>query len=254
MINDQELIELLKEKTVDEVITLDEDLFYRLSKERGNVLSCADFDKEDEVLEYSYECYSLTYAYINKVKNVTKITKSPEIEEALYGKSVRCIKSLDEKKYSKIILNGVLDYLDEEEGKDLVEAMKEHLSSNGVIIMTLTNKYSINLLSGAKKYGENEYFTSLTSKKMFSKTKITNLLDSLNLTHYFYYPLPGYLVASEIYSEDFLPEENTIKGIKDSFIGKRYVVFDDDLALNQSLKEGNFDLLTPAYLVIAGTK
>ena len=162
--NDKELIELLKEKTITDILTskdLDEDLFYRLSSERGNVLSCIDFNKEDDVLEYSFECHSLSFAYLDKVNSATKITTHKEVQALVYGDKVKCIEEIDDRKYSKIILNGVLDYLGENESRTLIETMKNHLYDNGEIIITLTNKYSIKLLSGAKQYGENEYFTSL---------------------------------------------------------------------------------------------
>ena len=255
--NDKELLELLKNKSITEILgskILDEDLFYSLSPDRGNVLSCIDFDSSDDVLEYSYKCYSMTLSYIDKVRSVTKITENSDIENVIYGQRVRSIKSIDNKKYSKIILNGVLDYLEEDEAASLIEDMKNHLEKDGSLIITLTNKYSIKLLSGTKQYGEDEYFTSLTSRKMFSKTKISNLLNSLSLEHSFYYPLPGYLITSEIFSDDYLPEANSIRNIKDSFIGKRYVVFDDDIALSQALADGNFELFTPAYLIAASIK
>lgn len=254
---DKELIELLKEKSIEEILNfenLDEELFYRLSPERGNVLSCIDFDKNDDVLEYSYKCHSLTKSYIDKVKTVTKITDSKEIEEIIYNGKVKCVESVDDNKYTKIILNGVLDYLEESEAIKLLDDMKNHLIDDGTLIITITNKYSIKLLSGAKQYGEDEYFNSLTSSKLFSKKKISSILDSLSLDYDFYYPLPGYLVTSEIFSDDFLPQENSIKNIKDSFIGKRYVVFDDDIALNKAINDGNFDLFTPAYLIVANKK
>lgn len=255
--NDKELLELLKRNTIDEILSsenLDEELFYKLSPLRGNVLSCIEFDKNDDVLEYSYKCHSLTMSYLDKVRSVAKITDNKEIENVIYNGKIRCLESIDDKKYSKIILNGVLDYLDESGAISLIKDMKERLSKDGELIITITNKYSIKLLSGTKQYGETEYFTSMTSNKMFTKNKIEDVLDSLSFEHYFYYPLPGYFVASEIFSEDHLPGVNSIKNLKDSFIGKRYVVFDDDIALKQAINDGNFELFTPAYLIVATKK
>lgn len=231
----------------------DEESYLYLSRQRQNVLSIVDFSKEDEVLEISLDCGNLTSKYLNEVKSTTILYSTEEQKQINRIMNLNSDKvsylSFDnlllcKKTFSKIIICGFVSELDFK-----IKTLKKLLQKDGEIILIINNKYSIKYFSGEKDKNFGSIFSTIENDGLYSAPQIREIVDKLNMKCKFFYPLPNYYFAYEIFSEDFLPNYGSIKNISTSYFGERFVLFDDSKALNEAIKTNCFEMFAPSFLV-----
>ncbi len=241
-------------------------LLYHLSNLRQNVLNVISFSSDDNVLELSFECESITPKIAKQVKKVVKLDPSSilcDVSGIILDKenitNVKLINStLDNYKskikFSKIILVNVIDNLsyfidDDPTINNLFNILRSLIKSNGEIYFATNNKFSIKYLSGEKNENKKEYFSSLTDSSSYSLEGLKTLFDENDFDYYFYYPLPDFYFTSEIYSDKYLPKEGSIKNIAKSYYDDKFVLFNANIALNQAIRENNFQTFAPSFLI-----
>lgn len=231
----------------------DEEMLYYLSKKRQNVLSVIDFVQDDEVLEISLDCGNLTSKYVDEVKNVTILYSSDEQKQINRIMNMNSAKVsylfVDDllscgKTFSKIIICGFVKDLENK-----MTSLKNLLKDNGEIFLIINNKYSIRYFSGEKDDNTNSLFSTIETNELYSAFQIREIVEKLNMKCLFYYPLPDYYFANEIYSEKYMPNQGTIKNISISHKEERFVLFDESKALNEAINSNSFELFAPSFLV-----
>ncbi|MCI8273617.1 MAG: hypothetical protein HFJ55_06010 [Clostridia bacterium] len=138
-----------------------------------------------------------------------------------------------------------------------IKDVKKYLKENGIILLIVDNKFSISAFAGAKpKYG-NIYATIMEDdKKTFSKSSIEKELKQNGFENYkFYYPLPNYRMCNVIFSDEYMPNENTTKLMYNiCYRNGSAVVFDELRALKQITKEGKFKDFANSYFIEINNK
>lgn len=241
-------------------------LLYHLSNLRQNVLNVISFSSDDNVLELSFECESITPKIAKQVNKVVKLDPSSILCDVsgiiLDKESITNVKLINSTldnyksklKFSKIILVNVIDNLsyfinDDPTINNLLNILRSLIKSNGEIYFATNNKFSIKYLSGEKNENKKEYFSSLTDSNSLSLEGLKILFEENDFDCYFYYPLPDFYFASEIYSDKYLPKEGSIKNIAKSYYDDKFVLFNANIALNQAIRENNFQTFAPSFLI-----
>ena len=89
------------------------------------------------------------------------------------------------------------------------------------------------------------------ANKLYGKKELEKILKNLKIENYkFYYPLPNYKMPNVIFSDEYMPNENTTKLMYNIMYEKgSVVVFDELKALKQVTKNGLFDFFANSYLI-----
>ena len=156
---------------------------------------------------------------IKEKDTILQIGENQEIYDELKTKSnnVAVIENIDEfnmqAKFDYVVLIGTLKTLDSEERIiRLLSFAKDVLSRNGKILLAMRNKFGMKYWTGEKFDSNfNAYETIEKSKEnILSYTKIKNILESLKLKYKFYYVLPDYKLTNVIYTDEFMPDNDSI--------------------------------------------
>lgn len=135
-----------------------------------------------------------------------------------------------------------------------IEEVLKLLNEDAVAILMVDNKFSIANFAGSKPTFGNVYDTiTKDDGKTFSKNQIENKLKSFSLKYKFYYALPNYTKPNVIFSDNYLPHENTTKLMYNvSYLAGSTVVFDELNALKQLTKDNRFADFANSYIVEIG--
>jgi GT2 family glycosyltransferase len=156
---------------------------------------------------------------IKENSTVLQIGNNEEILSELKSKTnnvtlLESIENIDnEAKFDYIVLIGNVEKIESEE--QIIEVLnfsKNILSKDGKILLAMDNKYGMKYWTGEQfDINSKSYETILTSNKnVLSLTKIKNIMDNLKLKYKFYYPLPDYELTNVIYTDEFMPNNDSI--------------------------------------------
>ncbi len=265
-------------KYIEEMIEKSNDwaILYHLSKNRQNILIPCDIKKEDYCLEIGSGCGAITEGILKYSENVDAIELSKKRSLINYERNI-CHDNLNiyvgnfvdieknlEKKYDKIFLIGVLEYSSlyiknsDNPFLDLLKIVKNHLKEDGNLYIAIENKYGMKYFSGAREDHTGNFFESIegydnNTAKTFSNISLRKLLKKANYKNiYFYYPLPDYKFPNEIYSEDYLPKNNSLINLGHSLDRNRSIIFNETKALNEAAKSDHFETFANSFLIKAG--
>jgi hypothetical protein len=71
-------------------------------------------------------------------------------------------------------------------------------------------------------------------------------------TQEFYYPHPDYKMPMEIYSDEWLPNTDTLLASAPNYDNERYELFDETEAFKGIIANGQFKFFANSFLVICG--
>lgn len=243
----EEYIEKSKEEILQENdISIIEDF----SSMKNNILNWYNFKKDSEILEINTEFGGITKLLTKKAKKVISICKDEIILDYLekkYKKVDNLQLCIDE----KIAEGKNFDYIIFYKLKD-IELVKKYLKENGVALLMIDNKFSITSFAGAKPKNGKIFETIMeNNQNTATKIQIEKALKQNGFEKYtFYYPLPNYRMPNVIFSDKYMPHENTTKLMYNiCYRNGSAVVFDELKALKQLTKDGQFDRFTNSYLV-----
>lgn len=136
----------------------------------------------------------------------------------------------------------------------LISRVMQILKEDGIALLLVDNKLSISHFAGSKPLHGNVYDTiTKDDNQTFSKKSIEKELIKRNLNYNFYYAFPNLEKPNVIFSDKYLPSQNTSKLMYNvSYLPGSAVVFDELSALKQVTKEGYFQEFANSYIIEIG--
>lgn len=169
-----------------------------LLKFKKNIISWYPIEAKDTVLQIG-EDEEIHQELLRKTSNVVVIEKIDEFEMKANFDYVTLIGNFEKVSTEKEIV-------------DLIAFAKSCLTRDGRILIAMKNKFGMKYWTGEKESENSEIFGNIVSKKenIFGIAKIKSILDNLKLKYKFYYPLPDYKTANVIYTDEYLPTNDSI--------------------------------------------
>ena len=169
-----------------------------LLKFKKNIISWYPIEAKDTVLQVG-EDEEIHKELLKKTSKVVVIEKIDEFEMKANFDYVTLIGNFENLETEKEIIN-------------LIDFAKSCLTRDGRILIAMKNKFGMKYWTGEKESENSEIFGNIVSKKenVFGLAKIKSILDDLKLKYKFYYPLPDYKTANVIFSDEYLPTNDSI--------------------------------------------
>lgn len=215
-----------------------------------NILNWYPFIDTDKILMIGKNSPEL----VNAIKERTKNVK--ELEQYDFG-------CMDGEKYDYIILIGILENWKQTVKtkstlEELLSDLTDNLNENGKIIFSVDNKFGLRFFAGNPEKVLHQKFKSLigynneTEKvESFTKTILENMIKRLGFNARFYYPLPDYKMPNVIFTDDELPEYNSIDKYNPYFEKNSDILFNEIDVFREILKtdENMFTFFSNSFLV-----
>ena len=219
-----------------------------------NILNWYPFNKIDTVLEIGETSEELTKLFNKKCKEV-------EILKNLLDNELT--KKIDGNKYDIITLIGVQEKWEQVIGnnltlKELLKKLTKFLKDEGKILLAIDNKFGLRFFAGNPEKILNNKFETLIGynnqqRKIETFTKVTldKMFKELGFNARFYYPLPDYKMPNVIFSEDQLPQYNSIDKYNPYFIENSNVIFNEIDVFREILKTNSdmFEFFANSFLI-----
>jgi SAM-dependent methyltransferase len=274
---EDELLEIVK-STDDYTEILANDnrwpILYHLSPIRQNIINWYPFKVNATCLEIGGGCGAITGALcqnLHKVKVVelSKRRSTINLERHKHFSNLEIIvgnlSDINfEEKFDYITLNGVLEYAGsftktDEPYKNFLQQIKKYLKADGKLIIAIENRYGLKYFAGAKEDHTGKEFDGITgyidnsSIRTFGKKEIEKLLYNIGLkTLKFYYPYPDYKMPLEIYSDDFLPNSQTLLEAAPNYDMDRFELFNESLAYQGIIDNGQYPFFANSFFIECG--
>ena len=197
-----------------------------LSQFEKNIISWYPIERNKKVLEIEN-----SEEIVNELKNKTSEIKSISLEQ---------ICDANENNFDYVVLIGTFEKLNsEEEILNLLDFSKKSLKKDGKILLAMQNKFGMKYWTGESINNEKPYLSIVSDKEnILGLTKIKNILNNLNLKFKIYYSLPDYKLTNVIFTDDFMPDNESIDARDLSFVDKENVLnFSERDAYKQILKD-----------------
>ena len=133
-------------------------------------------------------------------------------------KEIKNIEEIDlcNEKFDVIILVGIFENQNIKL-KELIKKVEKILEEKGKILITIDNKFGLEAFNGTPDKIYKKKFASLTGynneqnkRETYTKSSIENEIRKLGYNMRFYYPLPDYKKPNVIFTDEQLPEYNSI--------------------------------------------
>ena len=167
------------------------------------------------------------------------------------------ISMLDEEsdKYDYVVSIGDIDGLSYSDTVDFIKKIKNLLLPAGKLLISCKNKFGMKYWAGEQFNKETEPYASIETNGYLSYLKIKQLFKNEKLEYKIYYPLPDYDMTNVIYTDDFMPTNESIDDRVISILqNDEYISFSERKAYKQLLKEGEnlFPFFANAFFIEAG--
>ena len=274
---ENDLLEIVKSgKDFEEVLKQDNRwaILYHLSPIRQNIINWYPFKEGATCLEIGAGCGAITGALCDNLEKVVSVELSKRRATINYERHkdrdnleiiVANLNNIKfEEKFDYITLNGVLEYAGSftkttNPYEDFLKQIKKYLKPNGKLIVAIENRYGLKYFAGAKEdhtaraFDSIEGYIGIDSVKTFGKKELEELLATSGFkTQEFYYPHPDYKMPLEIFSDNFLPSEDTFLVSAPNFDNERYTLFNESEAFKGIIKNGQFPFFANSFLVVCG--
>lgn len=225
---------------------------YALAELRENILDWYEWNPEASLLQVGADYGALTGLFLQKTGEVTVLDPSEEALQVVRQRyrqdpklNLLCTSltagdgsglksgSLQKEGYDYVTIIGTLSA--EAPIKDQLEAAKQLLHPNGVLFLAVCNSFGIKYFAGAER-------DAVTVTKKVLKQLLPDAV--------FYYPVPDYKLATEIYSDAYLPKKGDLTGIVTAYDDAAYTSMDLGVAYDAVCEDGQFDNFSNSFLVI----
>ncbi len=209
-----------------------------------NILNWYPFNKTQKVLEVGNKSEELTKFLIDKCSSIQKISKIEELENI-------------DAKFDIIILIGINEN-EKINLKNLVRRLEAFLEMDGRILLAVDNKFGLRFWAGNPENILEKKFTSLLGYnneyekiETYTKRYIETQLNEIGYKTRFYYPLPDYRRPNVIFSDDALPEYNSIDKYNPYYTEKSDILFNEIDVFREILKTDKdmFTFFANSFLV-----
>jgi SAM-dependent methyltransferase len=273
---ENEIIEYEKNfKNADEVFKNDIrwPVFYHLTPLRGNILNWYPFKEDAEVLEIGAGMGAITETLCQKCKNVVSVELSKNRASSIAQRNqdkenleiiVGNLNDIDfgDRKFDYITLIGVFEYATlytntENPFNDFLNNIKKYLKEDGKLLIAIENQFGMKYFLGAPEDHTNIKYDGITGYKngrktarTFGKSEIKKILakSDFNFTK-FYYPLPDYKLPQIIFSDEYLPTEETIENYIPYYYEQTEIEFDEKEAYKEVIKNNMFDFFANSFMI-----
>jgi 2-polyprenyl-3-methyl-5-hydroxy-6-metoxy-1,4-benzoquinol methylase len=247
--------------------------YYHLTHVRKNILNWYPFSEDASVLEIGCGMGAITNMLCEKCRDVTAVELS---QKRATGALLRCrekenleiiVGNLNDiqfqKKFDYITLIGVLEYQGSYTDTanpycDFLKKIRGLLKKDGKLLIAIENQYGLKYWCGAREDhtgvpfdGMNQY--SLTDNKVrtFSKEGLDRLIKSAGFQHtYFYYPMPDYKLPTVVYSQNSLPQNETLGNADLYYIPNNSTMIADEKSIYKDvIQNGVFEFFANSFLV-----
>ena len=170
-----------------------------LSQFKKNIISWYPIEEKQKVLE------------IENSEEVVKELKKKTSE--VVSIDLKHISNAPKNEFDYVVLIGILEKLStENEILKVLNCASKSLKQNGKILLAMKNKFGMKYWSGEKFNSKVESYDTIenSNENVLSITKIKKILNNLNLKYKFYYPLPDYELTNVIYTDEFMPSNDSI--------------------------------------------
>ena len=247
-------------------------VIYHLSPLRRNLLEWYDLPLEANILEIGAGCGALTELFCEKAQNVVAVELSKRRAEiikdrldhrknlSIYVGSIEDMKF--PLKFDIVTLIGVLEYAGSyvhspKPHHALLKMTKNLLKRNGTLILALENKFGLKYWAGAREDHTGGLFDGIegypgnSSVATFGKHELSQLLNESGFLHHdYYYPMPDYKFAVEIFSDEFPPVYGQIRTMAPNHDRDRFCFFNEPLVFNNLIKNNMFSFFANSYLLL----
>ncbi len=255
---------------------------YHLSSERANLLRGLQIVKEANILELGSGCGALTRYLAENYAHVTAIEGSP-IRAKLT--QLRCkdlhnvdviVSNIDAVSFANtfdvVTLVGVLEYAtlfwrgNGNPYEQLLLKSFDMLSENGVLILSIENKFGIKYFSGCREDHLNHLFVGIegypdnNTVMTFSKYELEAMIRKAGFRHsQFLLPFPDYKIVSTVINSEYTSHSSFLKynlidwcrQTSQDYSKERYYLFNEHLALANFATSNLFTNFANSFLVIA---
>lgn len=249
-------------------------VFYHLTPIRKNILNWYPFKEESAILEIGAGMGAITSVICEKGKEVVSVelskTRAKAIEVRNSDKQnleiiVANLNNIDfkGKKFDYITLIGVYEYAalytnTDNPYIDFLNNIKKLLKPDGKLLIAIENKFGMKYWLGAPEDHTSVAYEGITgynenSKiRTFGKEEIKELLSKAGFNYTkFYYPLPDYKLPEVIFSDEYLPTEETIENYIPYYYEQTVTQFDEKKAYREVIKNNKFDFFANSFFIEA---
>ena len=226
---------------------------YALADLRENLLDWYQFDPEQQALQIGADAGALTGLLARRLSSVTVLDVSEENLEVVRRRfktepelaaKIRYV-CADVETYAReaekcggtygyVVLIGDLTAADRAGRAAQMTAAKQLLSAHGTLIAAASNWFGVKYMAGAER-----------ETGALSWNEMKQLLPGGK----FYYPMPDYRTAGEIFSDAYLPKKGDLTGVLPVYDCPQYMLMDMGAALDAACEDGRFPEFANAFLV-----
>lgn len=249
-------------------------VFYHITPIRKNIINWYPFKSDSDILEIGSGMGAITGTLCDRAKSVTAVELSKQRASAI---EERCREKENleiivgnfndikfNKKFDYITLIGVLEYASlytntKEPFNDFLKYIKNLLKDDGKLLIAIENQFGMKYFSGAAEDHTGRTYDGILgyeNKKgirTFGKKELKELLRQNGFQYTkFYYPMPDYKLPNIIFSDDYLPTEESIKKYTPYLSEENSeVIFDEKKAFKDIIKNNQFDFFANSFFVEA---
>ena len=208
-----------------------------------NLLEWADFEQGKKLLQAGAGYGMLTGLFLKKGLFVTVLDQSQDELDFVTGRfpdsrfDTVCggLQDAAEKgPFDYIVFDGSLP----ENCETAIAAAKDMLSSSGVLIVSADNAFGIRAFAGAEAGGT-----------AFGKDRLEKALNGSGDGELVrYYPEPGRMLPSAVYSDSFLPSAGELSGMVTAYDYPKYTVIDVGKKYDSVIRDGMFPQFADSFL------
>lgn len=270
--------EKYSEENIDEIFKNDIrwPIFYHLTNIRKNIINWYPMKKNASVLEIGAGMGAITSTLCEKADRVVCVELSKRRATAIANRNKSrenleiIVGNLNDvqfnEKFDYITLIGVLEYAPlytatENPYVDFLNNIKKLLKKDGKLLIGIENKFGMKYFAGAPEDHTNIKYDGIVGYSQknvvntFGKKELQDLLGNVGLVNNkFYYPLPDYKLPNKIFSDEYLPDENTINDYNIYYYEGTKIEFDEKKAYTETIKNGVFDIFSNSFFVEASMK
>ena len=210
----------------------------------ANILNWYPFKENQKVLNIGEQLEELTRLLANKCSKVQNVNRISEIDKI-------------NERFDIITLIGINEY-ERIDLKYVIKKLENSLEVNGKILIAVDNKFGLKFWAGNPEKILDKKFISLIGYnnepekiETYTKKYIEKVLQTMGYNTRFYYPLPDYKVPNVIFTDEQLPEYNSIDKYNPYYSDKSDILFNEIDVFREILKTDKemFAFFTNSFLV-----
>ncbi len=252
-------------------------VYYHITPIRKNILKWYPFKENAEVLEVGAGMGAITNVLCERAAHVTAVDLSKQRTSAIIE---RCkdkenleliVGNFNDIKFNKkfdyITLIGVLEYAplytnSKDPFRTFLDHVKTLLKDDGKLLIAIENQMGLKYFSGAPEDHTGRIFDGITGYenkngiRTFGKKELKEILENSGFKYTkFYYPLPDYKLPTKIFSDDYMPNEETIEDYRPYVANDNLgVLFDEKKVYKELIKNDMFQDMANSFFIEASSK